>query len=153
MIAAHRARRPHVIEVDYWFRLTDADPFEWSLARSQLQLARDRVRGDTCKAVITMTPALAEHFRRVLGPEVWPKIDYAYPAFPAQPDVKRLRNGTFTLLTIGNRLSDKGIPEALRAFEILRGRHGAAVRMVLVSKALPAGYRVPEGSPCTISRA
>ena len=103
------------------------------------------MRADECKAVVTYSRGSAEHFRQFLDPKVWDKLDHVFPAYPSQPEAGRSRDGAFTVLTIGNRFSDKGIPEALTAFELLRERHGTGVQMVVVSSSVPRGYRLPEG--------
>jgi len=131
--------------MEHWCYLTRAKAFEWALALSEHRRAEVRVRADECKAVLACSKGLLEHFRRFLTPEVWPKLDYVFPACPSQPEIEASRDEAFTILTIANRLSDKGIPEALRALEILRKRHGPRVRMVLVSNAVPHDRSLPEG--------
>lgn len=150
--ARRRARRPHVLEVEHWSNLLAWPKFDaglwanvWSRALAERWRIDDRVRADECRAVLTLSPGLVEHFRDFLAPDVWPKLDYAFPAFPSQPAAERSYGETFTVLTIGNRFSDKGIPEALGAFEVLRARHGPHVRMVLVSSGVPRGWSLPEG--------
>ncbi len=118
---------------------------EWARARGALPRAKERISADECRAVITYSPGSAEHFRQFLDPAVWDKLDYVFPAYPFQPEVARSREGVFTVLTIGDRFSDKGIPEALSAFEVLRARYGTRVQMVLVSSTVPSDYRLPEG--------
>ncbi len=143
--SSRRARRPHIIELQHWCLLSGARFGEWERARGALQRAKERISADECKAVITYSRGSAEHFRQFLDPEVWGKLDYVFPAYPSQPEAGRSRDRVFTVLTIGDRFSDKGIPEALSAFELLRQRHGTGVRMVLVSSSVPRGYRLPEG--------
>ncbi len=153
--ARRRAARPHVIELDHWFRLAGVHPRAWGEAIDKLPKADERVRAEECRAVVTVSQGILEHCREFLAPDVWPKLHCAYGAFPTQPEVARAGDGPFTVLTIGNRLSDKGIPEVLEAFEILRARHGARVRMVLVSAGqhrlkrmrLPEGVEVVDTGP------
>jgi len=140
-----RARRPHIVELQHWCLLTGELFGEWGRARRALPRAKQRVSAEECRAVITYSRGSAEHFRHFLHPEVWDKIDCVFPAYPFQPEAARSRHGAFTVLAIGDRFSDKGIPEALNAFEVLRKRHGGRVRMVLVSSSVPSGYRLPEG--------
>jgi glycosyltransferase involved in cell wall biosynthesis len=54
-------------------------------------------------------------------------------------------SGPFTILVIASRFYDKGVPVALKAFEVLRERHGSQVQMLLVCDCLPTGYPVPDG--------
>lgn len=143
--ARRRAARPHVLEVEHWALLLGMKGGDWSLFYRERKRADARVRADECRGVVTLSRGLLEHFRQFLAPDVWPKLDYVFPALPSQPDVHARPNDAFTILTIGNRLSDKGIPEALRAFEVLRERHGGRVRMVLVSGTIPRGWHLPDG--------
>ncbi len=143
--ARRRAARPHVLEVEHWSLLAGLRGDSWSLVFRELKRVDARVRRDECRAVVTLSRGLLEHFREFLAPDVWPKLDYAFPAWPSQPDLQTRSDDAFTILTIGNRLSDKGIPEVLRAFEVLRERHGGRVRMVLVSGTVPRGWHLPEG--------
>lgn len=94
---------------------------------------------------MTFSPGCVQHFRRFLHPDTWEKLDYAVPACPFQSEVGRSDLEVFTLLTVGNRISDKGIPEVLRAYEVLRQRHGSKVRMLLVSNRVPRNWHLPEG--------
>ncbi len=143
--ARRRAARPHVLEVEHWGLLAGLRGDSWKLVFRELQRVDARVRREECRAVVTLSRGLVEHFRHFLAPDVWPKLDYVFPAFPSQPDGQGRSDDTFTILTIGNRLSDKGIPELLRAFEVLRERHGRRVRMVLVSGTVPRGWHLPDG--------
>ena len=140
-----RARRPHIVELQHWCLLTGELFGEWERARRALPRAKGRISADECRAVLTYSRGSAAHFRQFLDPEVWDKVHYVFPAYPSQPETRRPRDRAFTILAIGDRFSDKGIPEALSAFELLRERHGAGVQMVLVSSAVPHGYRLPEG--------
>jgi len=134
-----------VLEVEHWSLLAGVRLWQWERALIEHRRAEERVRADECKAAFAYSPGSLDHFRRFLTPEVWPKLDYVLPAFPHQPEVEASRDEAFTILTIGNRFFDKGFPEALRAFEILRARHGPRVRMALVSYTVPHGWRLPEG--------
>jgi glycosyltransferase involved in cell wall biosynthesis len=88
---------------------------------------------------------MTEHFKDFVSPTLWPKLRYLYTATPSQPTIDRTKRGDFTILTIGNRFSDKGIPEALNVYHILRQRHGRRVKMLLACNRVPQGYRLPEG--------
>jgi len=136
-----------VLEVEHWALLAGLKGDDWGLFFSERRRIAARVRQDECRAVVTLSRGLVEHFRHFLAPDVWPKLDYAFPAWPSQPDLQmRSDDDAFTILTIGNRVSDKGIPEVLRAFEVLRERHGGRrVRMVLVSGTVPPEWHLPEG--------
>lgn len=143
--ARRRAVRPHLLEVQHWCFLAGATLSAWERAATQRHLAVERLRAEPCRAVVTHSRGLVKHFEQFLAADVWPKLDYVFPACPSQPEEEESNGEDFTILSIARRLSDKGIPEALRAFEILRRRHGPRVRMVLVSGAVPRGYRLPEG--------
>ncbi len=143
--ARRRAARPHLLEVEHWSLLAGLRGDSWKLVLRDVKRVDARVRRDECRALVTLSRGLVEHFRQFLAPDVWPKLDYVFPAWPSQPDVQTRSDGAFTILTIGNRLSDKGIPEVLGAFEVLRERHGRRVRMVLVSGTVPRGWHLPEG--------
>lgn len=143
--ARRQAARPHIIEFDHWFRLAGVHPWRWGEARANVRRADELLRRDECRAALTVSRGILEHCREFLAPDVWPKLHCAYGAFPTQPDVARAKDEPFTILSIGNRLSDKGIPEVLAAFEILRARYGERVRMVLVSNLEKASALVPEG--------
>lgn len=140
-----RAQRPHVLEIDHWLWLTNVEVYDWEGITRHRHVADARLRDDACQAVLTLSRGLLRHSQQFLAEDVWPKLEYAYPAYPAQPPRPAPRRDLFTVLTIGNRFSDKGIPEVLRAFEVLRARHGGKVRMVLVSSDVPAGWPLPEG--------
>jgi glycosyltransferase involved in cell wall biosynthesis len=88
---------------------------------------------------------LVEHFKSFLPADLWWKLDYAYPAFPVQAAYQKVESDTFTILLIASRFSDKGVPEALRAFEILRQRHGENVQLNLVCQTVPQNYKLPQG--------
>lgn len=86
-----------------------------------------------------------EHFKGFLHADLWHKLAHVYPAYPTQPEYRRPPGEPFTILVIASRFSDKGVPEALEAYRILRERHGAAVRMLLVSQVVPPDYPLPKG--------
>ncbi len=119
--------------------------WNWHRVIDERDLSNRFVARDSCKTILTFSRGLVEHFKLFLDPDLWHKLDYVYPAYPTQPTYERRDDQPFTILVIASRFSDKGLPEALRAFDILRQRHGARVRMNLVSQAVPPGYRLPEG--------
>jgi glycosyltransferase involved in cell wall biosynthesis len=98
-----------------------------------------------CEFVFTYSAGLLEHSKRYLHPDVLHKVGYIYPVSPPQPEYPKMMGGPFTILVIASRFSDKGLPEAIEAYRILRDRHGSDVQMLLVSHAVPSGYRLPEG--------
>lgn len=145
--------KSHIHEIEHVQILPDKlAPFpnqhpmnNWHRVIDERDLSNRFVARDECKAVVTFSRGLVEHFKLFLDPELWHKLDYVYPAYPTQPAYQKREGATFTILVIASRWSDKGMPEALRAFDILRQRHGARVRMNLVSQAVPPGYVMPEG--------
>lgn len=150
--ATRRGKRPHILDVEHWSLLTPAggqdwdDAFwEWDRVVANKSCADARVRADECKAVIMVSRGAVEQAREVLSPEAGGKLDYVFPAYPPQPEAENGRHDTFTLLTIANRVSDEGVPEALRAFEALRERHGPRIRMVVVSNRVGREHPLPEG--------
>jgi glycosyltransferase involved in cell wall biosynthesis len=142
--ARRRAARPHVLEVEHWALLMGLKG-DGMLHYDERKRADARVRADECRAVVTLSRGLVEHFRQFLAPDVWAKIEYAFPAYPSQPEDGARSDEVFTIMAIGNRFSDKGLPEALSAFEVLRQRHGRRVRMVLVSATVGLGRQLPDG--------
>jgi glycosyltransferase involved in cell wall biosynthesis len=93
-----------------------------------------------------MSKGLMSHSKRYISdPSLHEKFDYLYQCYPTQkPRVMDL-SGPFTILTIAVRFYDKGVPVALKAFEVLRERYGSQVQMILVCDCLPTGYPIPEG--------
>ncbi len=96
--------------------------------------------------MVTFSSGLVEHLKTFVSPDLWPKLDYVYPAYPLQPEYSRPSGEPFTVLTIASRFSDKGVPEALKAYGILRERHGERVRMRLICQDVPQGYPLPPES-------
>ncbi len=141
-------KKPHIVEVEHplifaenrhrpmadWFRIYDEN------AAINAKIARPE-----CRRVLTFSAGLVEHSKLFVHPDHWHKLEYAYPAYPSQPEWERFHDGPFNLLVIASRFSDKGVPEAIRAFNVLRERHGGDVTMTLVSQDVPAGFPLPEG--------
>jgi len=138
-------RKPNIFEIEHVFMLVGGDVEDWHYIANSQEVINQRVGLEHCHTVFTFSAGLVEHFKQFVQPEFWSKLDYVYPAYPAQPEQERTGLQPFTMLVIASRFSDKGIPEAMRAYEVLRARHGAGVRMLLVSQAVPTGYRLPEG--------
>lgn len=135
--------RPYVTEVEHALALS-GNISDWPHCLASIDYINNILSRDICRIAFTITGGLMEHSKRYVRPELWHKLDYLYPAYPAQPEVER-SSGPFTILVIASRFYDKGVPEALNAFRVLRTRHGAAVRMNLVSQDVPAGYELPVG--------
>lgn len=141
-------RKPHIVEVEHplifsenrhrpmadWFRI-----YEDNVA------INEKIARPECRRVITFSAGLVEHTKQFVHRDLWHKLEFAYPAFPAQPEWERQTGQPFNLLVIASRFSDKGVPEAIEAFRRLRERHGRDVTMTLVSQDVPAGYPLPEG--------
>lgn len=140
-----RPWKTHVVEAEHVLYTAPGDMADWRrVVDNRAELSR-LLGHERCKTLLTFSAGLVEHCKHYVHPHLWPKLDYVYPAYPSQPECERLEDAPFTILIIASRFSDKGIPEALRAHEILRRRHGAAVQTILVSQAIPRGYRLPEG--------
>lgn len=136
--------KPCVAECEHILALA-GDITNWQTGLRNIDRINDLVAQDACRFVFTYSAGLMEHSKRYLHPDLWHKFGYLYQVFPTQPAYQRPAERPFTILTIASRFSDKGIPEALQAYQVLRARHGAAVQMILVSQVVPSGYRLPAG--------
>jgi len=103
------------------------------------------VEQEKCCYLFTYSAGLVAHSRKYLHPDLWSKFGYLYPVFPAQPEYEHPAEQPFRILVIASRFSDKGVPEAVEAFRVLRQRHGRNVEMSIVTQAVPRGYQLPEG--------
>jgi glycosyltransferase involved in cell wall biosynthesis len=160
-------RRPYILEVEHWFRLSgamsepppgtslhmrplakhDITASGWDEMLSRLDLVNERFSEDQCRAILTLSPGMVEHFKQFLAPELWPKLRFLYPAAPTPPVTGSHNGDVFRILTVASRFSDKGVPEVLQAFEQLRARHGKAVELMLLCHQVPARYRpLPDGT-------
>ena len=144
----HLLHKPHIFEIEHFLLfLSDRHHFmrDWYRVYSENEVINQVVARDQCRRVFTFSSGLAEHCKQFLHPDLWPKLDYVYPAYPFQPEYERPAGAPFTILVIASRFSDKGVPEALQAYQILRARHGSRVRLLLVSQDVPTGYHLPDG--------
>lgn len=117
--------------------------WQWGLQRTELL---NRLIGqEQCRFVFTYSKGLVSHSRRYLHPDLWHKLDVVYQVFPTQADLPKPVGRPFTILCVASRFSDKGVPEVLETFRVLRDRHGKSVELVLVCQAVPRGYHIPEG--------
>lgn len=151
--SARLRRKPHVLEFEHpLLFLSDHRHFmrDYHRIYEQRELLEEILGNDACKKAITFSAGLVEHTKEFIDPALWPKLDFAHLAFPSQPEYVAPER-PFNILSIASRFSDKGIPEALAAFEILRARHGKAVRMTLVTNAVPSGTRMPDGAEVLIT--
>jgi glycosyltransferase involved in cell wall biosynthesis len=143
--------KPYIVETEHWVRLAAGDRaqvgelWDWALALTRREVVRERFGGPECRAIVTYSPGMTEHFKEFLSPDLWPKLTHCYPSAPQQPSAQRPREAAFTILTVGNRFAEKGIPEALEAYKILRERHRDGVRMLLACRDLPGDLRLPAG--------
>jgi glycosyltransferase involved in cell wall biosynthesis len=142
--APERPARPYIAECEHILAL-GGDITNWQTGLQNLDRINRLVAQEECRYVFTYSEGLVQHSRRYLRPELWPKLGAIPQVFPAQPEHPRPAERPFTILMIASRFSDKGVPEAVDAFRALRDRHGEEVRLLLVSQALPPGYRLPEG--------
>ncbi|MDQ1300941.1 MAG: hypothetical protein QG637_862 [Chloroflexota bacterium] len=139
-----RPPKPCVAECEHILAVA-GDITDWQHGLRNLDRINRLVAQDECRFVFTYSLGLMDHSRRYLHPDLWRKLGVVYAAFPLQPEPPRPPERPFTIFVIAGRFSDKGVPEALLAFRVLRQRHGAAVRLILVSQAVPPGYVLPEG--------
>ena len=142
--------KPHIFEIEHPFifsRSNDGWRFvsDWFLVLENREWMSELLAREQCRSVFTFSQGLVEHSKAYLEPCVWHKLDFVYPAFPVQPIKARSENKAFTILIIASRWSDKGLPEALKTFVILRARHGERVRLDLVTQAMPPGTTLPDG--------
>jgi glycosyltransferase involved in cell wall biosynthesis len=139
-----RPRQPCVAECEHILALA-RDITSWQTGLQNLDLINQLVAQDRCRFVFTYSAGLVEHSKRYLRPELWHKLGHIYLCYPHQADYTRPPEWPFTILTIASRYSDKGLPEALQAFRVLRERHDGQVRLLLVSQAVPPNCRLPDG--------
>lgn len=142
-------RKDHIYEIEHLMVLNKPDNknfmLDWYRVHEDLDFIRGLIAADNCPRIFTFSQGLVEHFKTFLPADLWPKMDYAYPAFPAQPEYEKTADRPFTILTIASRFIDKGVPEALNILRILHEKHGDAVKMVLVCSTVPEGYEIPAG--------
>lgn len=150
MLPAQRyLHKPHIFEIEHPF-IFSRDNNGWRFVTDWYRVWENRewinelVADDACRSVFTFSAGLADHCKLFLDAKLWPKLGYAYPAFPKQPPHQR-PDRPFTILIIASRWSDKGLPEAMRAYEILRERHGANLRLTLVCQVVPENTILPPG--------
>jgi glycosyltransferase involved in cell wall biosynthesis len=137
-------RQPCVVECEHILALA-RDITNWQNGLQNLDLINRLVAQDQCRFVFTYSAGLVEHSKRYLRPELWPKLGHVYLGYPRQPEYTQPPDRPFTILTIASRYSDKGVPEALQTFRVLRERYAAEVRMLLVSQAVPPNCVLPDG--------
>ncbi len=136
--------KPCIVECEHILAMAgNITDWQWGLQRQDL--INRQIQQKQCRFVFTYSAGLLEHSKRYLHRDVWHKVGYIYPVSPPQPEYPKTMGGPFTILVIASRFSDKGLPEAIEAYRILRDRHGSDVQMLLVSQAVPSSYRLPEG--------
>ena len=137
--------KPFVVEFEHVLVLGHHIVDEYHGPR-RTRYIEDLLASDRCRVALTLSKGLMKHSKRYINdPSLHEKFDYLYPCYPTQkPRVMDL-SGPFTILTIATRFYDKGVPAALKAFEVLRGRYGSQVQMILVCDCLPTGYPIPDG--------
>ena len=139
-------QRPYILEVEHFLKLVPPEKHErWRDAVERVDEIAENFGDERCAAILAFSETALDHFREFLPAELWPKLDWVRPACPAVPPGDDLRGDTFTILTIGNDFSGKGLPEVIRAFETLRERRGSAVTMNLVCNIIPPEVSLPEG--------
>ncbi len=117
--------------------------WQWGLQRTEL--INRLVSQEKCRFVFTYSAGLVRHSQRYLHPDLWHKLGVVYQTFPTQAELPKLPGRPFTILCVASRFSDKGVPEVLETFRILRSRHGSDVQLVLVCQVMPRGWSRPEG--------
>lgn len=135
---------PYIAECEHILALAgNITDWQWGLQRTDL--INRLVGQEQCRFVFTYSAGLVRHSRRYLHPDLWHKLGVVHQIFPTQPDLPKPPGRPFTILCIASRFSDKGVPEVLETFRVLRSRHGSSVQLVLVCQATPRGWRMPEG--------
>lgn len=137
--------KPFVVEFEHVLAL-GGNIADWQHGLRRIKYIEDLIASDRCRVALAMSKGLMSHSKRFISdPSLHEKFDYLYPCYPTQkPRVMDL-SGPFTILSIASRFYDKGVPAALKAFEVLRERYGSQVQMILVCDCLPAGYPIPDG--------
>lgn len=128
-------RKPFVVEVEHVLAMA-RDIGDWQRGLRSLDRINRDIAACECRVVLTVTEGTVEHSKRYVRPELWEKLDYVYPAYPAQ-DVRPAAARPFTIASIASRWSDKGMPEVLDAYAALRQRFGNDVRMTIVASKVP----------------
>jgi glycosyltransferase involved in cell wall biosynthesis len=135
---------PCIVECEHILALAgNITDWQWGLQRTEL--INRLVGQEQCRLVLTYSAGLVKHSRRYLRPDLWHKVGVVYQVFPTQPELPKPADRPFTILSIASRFSDKGVPEVLETYRILRSRYGTKVELVLVCQAVPKGYHIPEG--------
>lgn len=138
-----------VYDVEHLFIFSRADnPHpnrDWFRLREDIDWVEEQLHRSSCRRVFTFSRGLMQHCQSFVSLELRPKFDFVYPAFPIQKVREKPARKAFTILVIASRWSDKGVPEALETFAILRARHGERARMVLVSQDVPSSFEIPDG--------
>ena len=144
----HRARAA-VYDVEHLFIFArDDNPHpnrDWFRLREDIGWVEEQLHKPSCRRVFTFSRGLMEHCQGFVSPDLHPKFSFVYPAFPTQKAQDKSARDAFTILVIASRWSDKGVPEALDTFAILRARHGERVRLDLVTQDVPTDFKIPDG--------
>jgi len=138
-------KKPFVVEFEHVLALA-GNIGDWQHGLRRIKYIEDIIASDRCRVALAGSKGIINHSKRYISdPSLHKKFDYLYPCYPTQkPRVMDL-SGPFTILTIATRFYDKGIPAALKVFEVLRERYGSQVQMLLVCDCLPTGYPIPDG--------
>lgn len=147
--ADHYLKKDHVLDIEHIFILAKKDNphyvVDWYRVLKDRDFINQKIADPRCKTVFTFSKGLMKHCQSFVDESLWPKFDYVYPAYPVQKEYQKPESDTFNILVISSRYTEKGVPEALRAFKILRERHGERVTMDLVLHDLPSDCILPEG--------
>ena len=140
--------KPFVVEFEHVLALGayGGEYTDWQQPLMRIKYIEDIIANDRCRVALTLSKGLMRHSKRYISdPSLHQKFDYVYPCYPTQKPRVMDISGPFTILTIASRFYDKGVPIALKAFEVLRERYGSQVQMILVCHCLPTGYPIPDG--------
>jgi glycosyltransferase involved in cell wall biosynthesis len=137
--------KPFVVEFEHVLAL-GGNVCDWQHGLRRIKYIEDIIASDRCRVALTLSKGLISHSTRYISdPSLHEKFDYLYPCYPTQKPRFMDLSRPFTILTIASRFYDKGVPIALKAFEVLRERYGSQVQMILVCDCLPTGYPIPDG--------
>ena len=138
-------KKPFVVEFEHVLAL-GGNIADWQHGLRRIKYIEDLLASDLCRVALAGSKGIINHSKRYISdPALHEKFDNLYYPYPTQPLRVMDLSGPFTILVIATRFYDKGIPVALKVFEVLRERHGSQVQMLLVCDCLPTGYPIPDG--------
>ena len=137
--------KPFVVEFEHVLALGGFIA-DWQYSLQRTVYIHDIIASPLCRLALAQCRAVMRHSLRYITDEsLHKKFDYLYQGYPSQPTRVMDMTGPFSILTIATRFYDKGVPIALKVFQVLRQRYPARVRMTLVCDVIPTDWPIPEG--------